>query len=211
MVTGCNTNQKVINEREKTEIVFIVEKRDQEDNIDLRYPELRGMDNEMVQSKINYFLKEVVYGKVYDEFKPIPGDEEISYWSNYEVSYSDNNIISIIYNLLYYGKGAAHPNSFTYGVTANIESGEIYNVKDLFKKNSNYEKVINKRLKEEVEKLDISLFKPFEGLEDNQIFYLTEEGIEFVYQTYVYTPYAYGPLKLLIKYEDIKNILKMEL
>lgn len=64
-----------------------------------------------------------------------------------------------------------------------------------------------KKAKEQIEDIGFDLLDEFKGIEDGQEFYLTSDGLVIYYQPYVYTPYAYGPLKLYFNYSDLDHLI----
>lgn len=186
--------------------VSIVEQKDQSTFIDFVYPQFRGMANPVLQKQLNDQIKARVYELTKrDVFE---GEEQRYYWTRYEVPY-DNSLVSIRLNQSINVPHAAHPANYIASITLDKKTGKELAFADLFKPNTPYIEKVNQLARQEISKMGINLFKPFEGVSPNQEFYLTKEALVIYVQEGEYTPHAYGPLVVVLPYAGLKDVLRI--
>lgn len=164
------------------------------------YPQLKGIENKNVESKINSFLKNkfiVEHNCEIDETLDI----------NYKLQYAKNDIVNIIEQGYSYYKGAAHGNSTRNSIIINMKTGQIYTLESLFKKDADYISCISNKINNEMKKSDMALIKKFVHIDKDEQFYLTNDGIMVFFPPYKYTPYAEGFVEFKITYEELKDII----
>jgi len=186
----------------------IVEKKYTSEHMDVSYPEVKGLEDRQLQSRINKMLYEKAFehspdNKRIDENKV--DKEEWNFESKYQVTYNQDGLISIRYDTTFYVIGTVHPTSGINSITFSIEDGTICQLPYLFKKTPSYRGKIDdyiiRYLSEREE--EIPLCSPFTGIDEGQGFYLTEKGTAIYFQEYEYTPYAYGSLVIVIPYSQL--------
>lgn len=128
------------------------------------------------------------------------------------ILYNDNNLLSY-YILTYAYTGGAHGMETLELTVADTRSGKALTLNDLFK--PGYESpltvLLTQRLKEMVgidqkEKLTDNGFF-VDDVTPNANFYLTGNGIGFVYNHYEIAPYVNGPTDIFLPFEGLKKIL----
>jgi hypothetical protein len=116
----------------------------------------------------------------------------------------------------YYNTGGAHPNIFLLYLNFNRETGNVFELKDLFK--PGYEKKLNKLVDKQfrkdnklktnddlTQKGDINLFE--NKIEFNNNFAIEKDGLTFFYNRYEIAAYVFGPIVVTIPYKDLKEII----
>lgn len=173
----------------------------------IAYPLVSNPNNSSVISKIN----EAIINEVNNLFKeqvlrPEPTDI-VDVNGTYEVMVNHKGILSILFSMYTYVDRAAHGYTAYSSLTINTEMGQIYSFKDLFNPKFNYVPFINELAQQYIKDNDILLIEDYNGITENQQFYLTPKSLVLYYQLYEYTPYAYGLFKIEIPYTMIGNLI----
>ncbi len=182
------------------------EEENEKVEISIKYPVLKNMVNEDIENKVN----QVIMNRLNDYKTLYHADEEgykETIYANYEVMKKGKDFLSIKFFISLYTEGAAHPNNVIDSLTFDLNTGKELTLNDLFKKDVDYQKVLNPILNDKVNDLGYELFEPYKGIEEEQGFYITEQGLVVYYQTYVYTPHAVGPLMLEVSFNQIREIV----
>jgi len=174
-------------------------KNDQYDLL-IKYPQAVDMNNKELQNKINMLLK----SQSGTEYK---GQKDEFYRQDYDVMLNKAGIMSILNNSYLYMKGAAHGMSMRSSINIDMTDGRLYTLKDLFKPSADYKTKLNTIIKKKLLEDNTPLLREFEGIKDNQEYYLTDKELVVYYQLYDYTPYAYGFLEFYIPYESISDMI----
>jgi hypothetical protein len=166
----------------------------------IRYPEIENLPaaqgfNQAVRQEAEAFVREFE--------KP-----ELTGSLDYRVELNRNGWSSVTLQRFCYFQGAAHPLTAWTSLTVNTPTGQIYQLKDLFKPGAPFATEINKHIARQLSERQITLLRPFQGINASQEFYLAPDGIVIYYQLYDYTPYVYGRLAFTIPYEELKPWLK---
>lgn len=182
--------------------------------IDCKYPQVTGLKDVKVQSRINT----LIYSKAFEHERRALVDmsleknhrgKSLRYLSEYKITNNLNkNLVSIRFNESAFISGSAHPNDEIKSITIDLRDGKVYRLKDLFTENSDYRSRMDKFIHEEIQKKGLQLLKGFEGIEEEQDFYITDEEIVVYYQEYVYTPHSYGALVFSIPRSLVSDIIK---
>ncbi len=170
---------------------------------DIVYPVLKGMEDEELQEKINQKLYESVSFLLIEEME----EYKPTYWNDYHVWRFDEDVLSTTFYVYSYMEGAAHPNLTLVSTNINMRTGEEYSLDQLFAADYDYKQDLFEKGKKQIEELGIHLLDDFKGIEDEQEFYMTDDGLVIYYQIYVYTPYAYGPLELFFNYSELEHLI----
>jgi hypothetical protein len=122
-------------------------------------------------------------------------------------------ILSVQLNIDSYS-GGAHGISQIVSITSNTSTGEIYEFKDLFKEDADYNSVITNLILHEVEKDSEMYFPNYEetiiSKNGNYEFYIDGDKLVVYFGLYDIAPYASGIRHFLIDSGDIKDMLKDE-
>ncbi|MDR3348133.1 MAG: DUF3298 and DUF4163 domain-containing protein [Acidaminococcales bacterium] len=125
-----------------------------------------------------------------------------SFHASYKVKYNDNALLSIALRGYEY-TGGAHGISWQESVTADLETGKVFQLGDLFQSGSGYQKIIDERIAQEINRrAEWRGSVRFPGVSADTGFYLTEEALVIYYQPYEIAAYVFGlPTFVLDRYE----------
>jgi hypothetical protein len=159
-------------------------------------PQIIGLSNEKSQKEINdeivnYTESWIKENKdASEEFQPSPPYELMA-------SYVVTNRIKILsfYIDYYQFNGGAHGITYRKGYNIDIESGKKLNLQDLFQKDFDYKGYINKAISDEINRNKDLYFtgkEGFNGIEDNQGFFIRDNKLVIYFDYYKIAPYAFG-------------------
>ncbi|WMJ88944.1 WG repeat-containing protein [Anaerocolumna sp. MB42-C2] len=171
------------------------------------YPNIEGFKNETLQASVN--------GRLYKLFT----DPRANSKEEDKTSIADTFSAELRKDLLIINKtgydypfGAAHgmPSSDYYFI--DINTGEFYDLSDLFKENTDYAKkineIINTKIQEQSKSEDSFIFPDsFKGISENQYFKLTEDSLVIYFYPYEIAPYAAGFPEFEISFEQLHDII----
>lgn len=162
-------------------------------NIEKYYPKISGLINKEVEKKINEDIENLAntcLDEIENTFKNKYADtskiESMS--SSAYINYSCNNVMFVEYSsYISYNTGAFLDGyHFTKSEGYDLNTGNHITLKDLFKQDVDYNKILNDYIYMEIIKLNYddpdSLFmnKPFQGIHENQSFSFNENHILLV-------------------------------
>lgn len=118
-------------------------------SIIVEFPQIRGLSNNKKQREINYLLEHEVFSYItdwfnfWDDTKLKDSDilKKISYTKDQALefkchpSFSNNHLLSIRYSVYAYSKGAAHPNTWGYSYTIDLDKLKVLGLNDVLKIN----------------------------------------------------------------------------
>lgn len=124
----------------------------------------------------------------------------------------DDAVVSFRYTD-YVFNGGVHGNTYEYGMTYDMVSGEHMSLASLTDDEAGLRLVCRQHLLGVLTAEDFphreSLIEGFENHLDSVMknWVLTEEGLQFIAQPYIITPYALGTLRITVPYEKIAHVL----
>lgn len=184
----------------------------------IQYPLIGGLDNQEVQDKINAIFKQLADDAAQQgvenaadlapyvlQFPDMPGQCETYF--NYQIKYNQNDVISLVFQNYQYA-GGAHGNTLQLAYTINLKTGEQYTLKELFKENTDYISIFSDSVKTQLAERDLTsvLFEPFNKINENQSFYLSNNGVVVYYQQYEILPYSEGIQEFTVDYSLLNNL-----
>jgi hypothetical protein len=92
-----------------------------------------------------------------------------------------------------------------------LTTGEIITLNEYFNSGYDYISTIDNFIDDYFADNSDIVFAPFDGIDDESAYYLTETGFGFYFQAYVYTPGAYGVLDIPMNYSEFSTNLSMSL
>lgn len=174
------------------------------------YPYIEGLFDTSIQSTVN--------GKLYRLFT----DSRLNLKEEDKLSVADTFHAQLMKNLLIINKtgydynfGAAHGMPIRNYYFIDINTGEFYDLSDLFKEDSDYvteiDAIIGKQIDEESKKADFDYFPDsFKGIAGNQFFKLTKNALVIYFYPYDIAPYAAGFPEFKIPFGQLKDIIDYE-
>lgn len=174
------------------------------------YPELEGLDDKVLQDSINKELRGIFVGDnpVSEKYE---GNYEADIYEDYKIELNKDLLI-VEKDGYIYPIGAAHGQPLMEYYYFNIKNGKSYAFADLFKKNSDYIKVISnivgKQIEEQSKEEDSMLFPEFyAGINENQKFIIKKDVLQVYFYPYEIAAYAAGFQTFDISYNQIIDVI----
>lgn len=170
------------------------------------YPQIEGMQNEDAQSRINQQLKDM------SQLKNIPADIQLnySYTGDFSVEFFKKHLLQLQLTGYNYPFGAAHGMPFEVYAHIDLVKGKMYQLKDLFKPNSNYVKVLSDivgNLIKNDPQYSYVFLGSYTGIKPDQPFYVKEDALYLYFAPYEIGPYAAGFPRFRIPFAQIMDII----
>lgn len=183
-----------------------IESNSEASQVDLSIPQIDGLKDKKVQDSINErFEKKALQFKEesfegLEEYVKEAKKEGLpirtyAALSNYRVTYSENNILSLYIDYYNY-TGGAH--GFTDRAHSNIDlkTGKELQLKDLCKAGVDYKGIINKEIKRQMqldpEKYFTETLTEWQGISEDQSYYIEDGNLIVYFPLYEIAPYAAG-------------------
>ncbi|MTI49286.1 DUF3298 and DUF4163 domain-containing protein [Sporosalibacterium faouarense] len=171
--------------------------------VNMYYPFVYGLEDPSVQKHINYNIQNMMYKLIAELRQP----DMITYITgSYEIKNNQRNVLSLTLNGLGDFHGA-HPVTIVKSLTADTRTGEIYQLSELFKKGSDYVKVLSDMIAKQIKERDIPLLGEFKGIKPNQDYYIADKGLVIYFQQVEISPYYVGFPYFLIPIYDIQDLI----
>lgn len=167
---------------------------------DYNYPQIE-QQNKKVQNKINnYFVKN------------LPKKSSL-FSQEIQVTYQSDSLICFYMRQFYHEdvNGTAHGQIMNYGITFDLKTGEKLDLNDLFLKNSKYKSIINKKAKYIIDREDYKFKAEFKGIDNDEIYYITNENLVILFAPYLYSCFARSPLEVKIPWKYFDGMLKYKI
>lgn len=134
-VISLNNQYKVIEEKYKPNKDYLV-----------YYPKVQGMGDKDLEDEVNNRLKSL------SEVKPIEENVQLeySYLGDFKIEFFDNNLLELELDGYNFHFGAAHGIPSKIYTKIDLTTGEFYELKDLFKEDSDYVKVLSDIIGEQI-------------------------------------------------------------
>lgn len=183
-----------------------IENNNETSQLKLSIPQIEGLKDNKIQDSINkgfekkalQFKEETFAGldeyvkEAKKEGWPIRAYAAVS---NYRVTYSKNDLLSLYIDYYAY-TGGAH--GFTDRVASNIDlaTGKELQLKDLFRSGIDYKAIINQEIKRQMQ-LDPEKYFPetlteWQGISQDQPCYIEDDNLVVYFPLYEIAPYACG-------------------
>lgn len=199
-------------------------------SININYPTIIGVTkkislaNLLIENDINksIFSFENDAKDSLNEEIDLPKDIKSSISGGSSVQELNNRYVSILMQMEWYLRGAAHPSHSINTYIYDYKKERLVNIADLFKDNSNYLEVLSKLVKEDLkaqsEKSDSSYsydesFVDYGASPKEENFKRilpTQNGLVIYFQEYEVSSYAEGERKVVIPYSKLKDIINTD-
>lgn len=175
-------------------------------NTRIYYPQLSGLSNQQAEQQINKSLLQTVNGLIREQERvQIQGNTQMQ--GSYEVKTNERGIFSVTMSNFAYTPPMAHPMTFLGSLTADVQTGKIYNLRELFKPGSDYVRVLSENIKKQVQQRQIPTLNPFTTISPEQDFYVADKSLVIYFQLYELSPYYVGFPMFPISVYDIETIV----
>ncbi|MFL0246015.1 DUF3298 and DUF4163 domain-containing protein [Candidatus Clostridium stratigraminis] len=173
----------------------------------LKYPLIEELENKVAEDAINDLIVSLE-GLLFTDHAIVKKKKDLTdVVSDYKVPLNEKGLISMLFELYIYENHAAHGMTYYGSITANLETGETYGFSDLFNSKVYYTRILSEIAVKKVKAMGVPLIAPYNGITDDQQFYLTPDSLVLYYKIYEFTPYYYGNFEIKIPYNEIINIL----
>ena len=196
-VIPLNTQYKVNEEKFKPNKDYLV-----------YYPQIEGIKNRTIQQSVNKRLKTLSGVKNVNPNVQL----ESSYSGDFSVKFFKKNLLVLELSGYDFPFGAAHGMPSEVYPHIDLVSGRFYALKDLFKQNSNYVKVLSDIIGEQIKNdPQYSYVFPdtYKGIKPDQPFYVDENNLYIYFTPYEIAPYAAGFPTFKIPFSSIMNIINI--
>lgn len=173
------------------------------------YPELSGITDPDVQKEVNTKLKNMSV-----KSGITPGMElDYSYDGDFSIGFNKKKLLVLEFTAYNYPFGAAHGMPSMVYAHVNVTSGRFYELKDLFKSGSDYEKVLSeivaKQIKEHGDEMGVWP-DSYKGIAADQPFFITKDALNLYFEPYEIAPYASGFPTFTIPFSEIMSIIRTD-
>ncbi|GEM_PF-324124 len=176
------------------------------EKIKVDYPVIKDLPNEEVQNNINDAIISEVTSLLNNQVL-VPEQKDIKEVEvSYQVPLMEKGLLCIVFSI-YINATMNQNNTVFSSLTFDTNTGEKYELEDLFKDDCDYENLLSDMAVKKCDEIEVPLVSDYEGLCDNQQYYLTPNGIVLFYQVDEYTPSSYGLFRIPIGYEELGDLL----
>ncbi|WP_339272214.1 WG repeat-containing protein [Paenibacillus sp. FSL W8-0426] len=173
------------------------------------YPQVEGFSSPAVEKDVNTKLKAM------SGIKPIPSDQKLdySYTGDFDITFYQYKLLQLQLTGYNYPFGAAHGMPTMVYAIINLDTGEMYELKDLFKPDSDYVKVLSDIVGEQIKNdPQYSYVFPdtYKGIRPDQPFFVTADALHVYFAPYEIAPYAAGFPTFTIPFAQIREIIDTE-
>lgn len=192
----------------------------------VNYPVLSGMSNTGIQDAINKNVYDFVLDLKNNFVSEVNGwdytgpvDTYSSFEMSYNAYYHSDGIYSLALGNYTYYQGAAHPNTITYALNYDLNTGAHIALSDLFVKGSDYAKILSQYsisgLEQKWTEMGLGNDYNKEWLQEGagpedinfKVFNITPTGLLITFDAYQVGPYAIGPQEVEVPYSELSSII----
>ncbi|WP_240375852.1 RsiV family protein [Bacillus piscicola] len=167
----------------------------------LYHPSTQQKLNNVIHQKVNSLFQELNDMGYYE-----PGVTELI--GNYEIKNNQQGIVSFTFSLFANKPGLAHPVELMNSLTANVNTGEVYQLHELFKPGSNANERINTLIEAQIKERQIPVLEEFPGISANQKFYVADQVLVVYFDKYEITPGYVGFPTFPIPIYQLEDLLR---
>lgn len=164
----------------------------QQQGTTIYYPQVVGLQNTNVQQSINQSINQLVHSLIQWQHQQQGADSFTEMIGSFEIKTNERNILSLSLTNYAFAYQHAHGLTLIKSLTFNVQTGEQYQLKDLFKPGSDYAGVLSKIIQKQINERDIQLLGDFSGISPDQDFYIADKALVVYFQLYEITPYYVG-------------------
>ncbi|KHF39139.1 hypothetical protein LQ50_17065 [Halalkalibacter okhensis] len=170
------------------------------------YPRIEGMTNTEAEKQVNDELQQK------SKVVPVPPTQiDYEYVGNFSVSFFQKSLLILKLEGYDYRFGAAHGMPYQVHVPIDLNTGTIYELKDLFKQDSHYVKVISESIEKQIQKDPQSYFPDqYKGIQPDQPFYIDNDSLFIYFEPYEIAAYAVGFPTFMIPFTEIMAIIDVD-
>lgn len=179
-----------------------------EENTKIYYPQVHGLSNITIQQKMNEQIIDEVNKLIDTQYAEQNANHFAEMLGTFEIKTNERNILSLTLSNYAIRDFAAHGLTLMKSLTFNTETGMSYDLKDLFKPNSNYIEALSNIVNKQIDERKISLLEPFTKIRPDQDFYIADKALVLYFQQYEIAPYYVGLPMFPISVFKLTNIMR---
>lgn len=174
-------------------------------NLNVLYPVVYGLTDLAVQDRINNAILGLVYKLIKDQgYYENPFTTQVT--GTYEIKTNERGILSLSV-INYAFAGGAHGMTIIKSLTFDVQTGKMYELKDLFKPDSDYVKRLSDIVQRQIIERNIPLLVEFKGIRPDQDYYIADKALVIYFQLYELAAYVFGFLYFPISVYQIQDII----
>jgi len=173
------------------------------------YPQIYLPEHLPTAQSINHLICDIVNGLIEKQYKEQDTDEFGEMIGTFEVKANERNILSITFMNYAIIPFAAHGLTFMESLNVNVKSGKVYELSDLFKSGSNYQRRLTNIINKQIKERQLDVFSPdgIDTIPSDQRFYLTDQTLVIYFQQYDIAPYYVGLPLFPIPIYELEDIV----
>lgn len=187
--------------------IMIQTKVIQQQGMTIYYPVVYGLPNKYVQDKINNDIFSMVDFLIQEQYRRQDTANFTEMIGTYEIKTNERNILSLSFSNYAMVPFAAHGLTLMKSLTFNVESGNTYQLQDLFTSNSNYIQILSSNIEKQISERNIQTLEPFTTIHPDQDFYIADKVLVIYFQLYEITTYYIGFPMFPISIFELKDIM----
>lgn len=173
------------------------------------YPILSKLESLKIEKEINDKLREIWTNSTTMTLKPIDSIDH-HFESSFTIGFHAKNLLVLNESGYDYPFGAAHGMPLQEYVHVDLKTGAFYELKDLFKSDSDYTSVLSniveKQIAEQSEEMGVWI-DSYNGIRQDHSFCLTQGTLNLYFHPYEIAPYAAGFPTFEIPLADIEQYI----
>ncbi len=170
-------------------------------SIKIEYPEIVGLKTSTLEQKINEKIKTI--SQLYDA----KNEEDLELKVSFEIKYRWKNYLAIFFDYSSYTRGSVHPISYQKSLVLNLDNGEKYELKDLFR--IGYEKKLTKLILNYLQKINYEDHnfgsESYDQIKGNETYSYNGKYLFIYFSQGGIAPPTMGPVTVKIEIEKLKN------
>lgn len=168
------------------------------------YPQVNGLQNQAVQAQINTLLKT---SSISVPAKETSYASSYTWSSSYNVVFQQGDIMDFLLTSYFSPVGAAHGTLGRTSLIVNLKTGQVYSLKDVFQRGSNYLGAMSNVIAKEDTHHILDTFQKFTGVTNQDTIFLVPNGLGVDFSPGEWTPFAQGFLDYTITFASVTNLL----
>ncbi|MBO8165178.1 MAG: DUF3298 and DUF4163 domain-containing protein [Brevibacillus sp.] len=169
-------------------------------------PQLANLQNRQAEAHINKTINrhvnEMIKRQGYYEH---PAQTEMQ--GMYEIKSNERGLVSLTLSNYAYTYPMAHGLTLMRSVTADVQTGRIYSLSELFKPGSDYVGVLSEMVRQQIRQRQIPTLSEFVRIRPDQDYYIADKALVLYFQTYEISPYYVGLPMFPISVYDLQSII----
>lgn len=181
------------------------------------YPQLEGMEDRvaafnqqaetLVAQRLDNFRTQMSQWNVPPDLSGAAASSSIDIV--YETTIASDNVISVLFRVLSYAAGAAHPSHETFVLNYDLRTGTVLALGDLFKADAPYLDTIAQKAQDRLEgrPFVISLDGAVPTPENYKSWNIEPDGLRITFDPYQVAAYAAGSQEVFIPYAELHDMI----